>query len=127
MRITKKLDKVVDKYLEIWYLVLNREIFNNKLPRKLPVRSMRERGLRGYTQYWVDPGKGSARTVCVGIDPRDYNPLEVLLHEMVHVWQAKVLKYKFPHKPMHDHVFWQKFKLSRRQLKDKINEIQKEL
>lgn len=127
MRITTDLDKAVDKYLRIWYTVLNREIFDNKLPKKIPLGSVRIRGLRGATDFMVNPENGAARIICVVVDPRDYNPLEILLHEMVHMWQAKVLKYKYPHSPMHDHVFWQKFRLSRRQLKDKINSLQQTL
>lgn len=128
MRITKDLDKVVDKYLKIWYSVLNRELFDNKLPKKIPIGSARVRGLKGFTDFRISAETGKySKVYCLCVDPRDYNPLEVLLHEMVHVWQCKVLQYKYPHKPMHDHVFWQKFRLAKRQLQDKINELQVEL
>lgn len=116
MRITKKLDKVVDKYLEIWYCVLNRECFNSKLPKKLEVKSARIKGLRGVT---VSQG---TKLLGIAVDPRDAQLVSVLLHEMCHGYQTHVLGYTEKH-PHHDHAFWQLLKVAQRRLDLAIDTI----
>lgn len=112
----RKLDKVVDKYLEIWYTVLNREIFDNKLPKTLWVGSYRSRKNRGACAVKGLEVKG------IYVDPRDPELVRVLLHEMVHAYQTVVLKYPEEY-PDHDHAFWQKLKVAEKALVDFCNDI----
>lgn len=116
LRITKKLDKIVDKYLQIWYSILNSECFDNKLPRDLDVQSARIKGLRGGT-----PTQGR-RALGIFVDPRDTQLVSVLLHEMCHVYQAEVMGYG-DGSPEHDHHFWHLVKVSQRKLDRAINTI----
>lgn len=116
MRITKKLDKVVDKYLQIWYTVLNRVAFDSKLPKNLEVVSARIRGLRGGT-----PCKGT-KALGIFVDPRDTELVKVLLHEMCHVYQAEILKYG-DGSPEHDHSFYQLEKVVQKKLDRALNKI----
>lgn len=109
MRITKDLDKYVDKYLEIWYTILNRECFNNKLPKDLEVKSARVKDLRGGT--WT---KGT-HIYGITVDPRDTQLVSVLLHEMCHVYQVHVLGYG-EGSPDHDHSFYQLEKVAQKRL-----------
>lgn len=109
MRFPKELDKVVDKYLKVWYLVLNKECFDGKLPKDLPITSERHKDRRG--ACWI---KG--RTVKgIFIEPRDPEPIRVLLHEMVHAYQTHVMGYPEEY-PDHDHAFWQILKVASRQI-----------
>lgn len=112
MRFPKELDKYVDKYLNIWYTILNRECFSNKLPKDLEVKSARVKDYRGFTLT-----KGS-KPLGIGVDPRDPDLVSILLHEMCHVYQCVVLGYGDGHSD-HDHSFYQLEKVSRRKL-DKI-------
>lgn len=109
MRITRELDTIVDKYLKIWYNVLNRECFSGKLPKNLEVKSARVKGYRGFTLT-----KGS-KPLGIGVDPRDTDLISVLLHEMCHVYQRTVLGYGDKNSD-HDHSFYQLEKVSRRKL-----------
>lgn len=109
MRITKDLDIIVDKYLKIWYTVLNREIFSNKLPKDLEVKSARVKGIRGGT--WT---KGT-HIYGITVDPRDPQLIPVLLHEMCHVYQIRVLGYDDSN-PDHDHSFYQLEKVALKRL-----------
>lgn len=116
VRITRDLDKVVDKYAKIWYSILNREIFNSKLPKKLLVASARVKDCRGGTIV-----KG--RTVeGVFIDPRDPELVSVLLHEMCHVYQTVVSGYD-DKSPEHDHAFWQLLAVSTKKMNKLFNKI----
>lgn len=114
IRFPKELDKVVDKYLRIWYNILNRECFNGKLPRRLNVFAKRSNEHRGCT------GVCKRKAWWLFVDPRDPELVLVLLHEMVHVYQSEVLNYP-DDSPEHDHAFWQKMKVVTKKLNKALN------
>lgn len=118
IRFPKEIDKVVDKYLKVWYAVLNREIFNGKLPKKAKVYSERSSELRGCCLV------RNKKVVGIWVDPRDSEPVRVLLHEMVHAYQSVVLKYP-DSAPDHDHAFWQKLQVCERKLVRVLNSYAK--
>lgn len=101
VRFPRQIDNCVDKYLEIWYTVLNREIFSSKLPKDLKVSSGRAPGHRA----WTRTKDTSHEVLYVRVDPRDPELLLVLIHEMCHVYHAHVQKYNYNTGPEHDHTF----------------------
>lgn len=116
MRFPKDLDKVVDKYLKIWYCILNRHCFHNKLPKDLEIASARVKGIRGGT--WCT----GTHIHGISVDPRDTDLISVLLHEMCHVYQVSVLGYGDGHSD-HDHSFYQLEKVAKKRLDILHNKI----
>lgn len=78
--------KVLDKALKVWYYDLNKKLFNSKLPRNLPVKVMSTKKFWGL--FWYNPE--TLKPIRIEVNADCWDPIKVLVHEMVHCWQRHV-------------------------------------
>lgn len=78
--------------LNLLYYIFNRLLFDGKLPTvPVKVRDISKEGCQG----WFDYDRATLTGEIV-ISSETLDPVKVLVHEMVHVYQIAVLKHKPP-------------------------------
>ena len=73
--------------IEEWFVILNEQIFGNKLPQFNEIRVGRPRKVHALFLYWPGEKERGSKLVMTKVFENKKQFVEILTHEMIHLFQ----------------------------------------